>query len=115
MRDWKTVLTVTSSDALLLVTREASDLIKAKLPLRPQHPRALLTLLEGLALWSGASLQVVVSADDRSRAWVGSGLFGDELFPAESSLVQFHIEHRDCRAHRLRGVADFRAARRRQS
>lgn len=115
MRDWKTVLTVTSSDALLLVTSEASDLIKAKLPLTPNHPRALLTLLEGLALWSGAPLRVVVSVGESSREWVGSGLFGDELFPAESQLVQFHIEHRGHRARRLRGVADFRAARRQKA
>lgn len=111
MRDWKPVLRVARGHVLLLVTAETGDLLKARLPLSPRHPRALLTLLEGLALWSGDRLSVVVSACESSD-WVGSGLFGDELFPAESQLVQFRVGRRDCRGRRLRGVADFRALRR---
>jgi hypothetical protein len=114
MRDWKTVLRVTQREALLLVTSESGDLLKARLPLSPQHPRALVTLLEGLALWEGAPLRVAVSASETSADWVGSRLFGDELLPAESQLVQFHVEHRGCRV-RLRGVADFRVLRRSSS
>jgi hypothetical protein len=112
MRDWKTVLRVTRREALLLVTSESGDLVKARLPLAPQHPRALITLLEGLALWDGAALHVAVSVSESSTEWVGSGLFGDELLPAQSQLVQFHIDHRGSRARRLRGVADFRPLRR---
>jgi hypothetical protein len=111
MRDWKPVLRVTRGHAMLLVTTETGDLLKAKLPLSPHHPRALLTLLEGLALWSGEPLSVVVSAPESSD-WAGSGLFGDELFPAESQLVQFRVGRRGCRGRRLRGVADFRSLRR---
>lgn len=112
MRDWKTVLRVTKSGVLLLVTSEAGDLIKASLPPSPQHPRALLTLLEGLALWRGQPLQVAISVGVSSADWTGSGLFGDDLFPAESQLVQFRVEHHVSRARRLRGVADFRRLRR---
>jgi len=110
MRDWKTVLRVTRHEALLLVTSEEGDLLKARLSLSPQHPRALLTLLEGLALWGGEPLPVVVSASERSTV-IASGLFGDDLFPAESQLVRFHVAHHGCRV-RLRGVADFRGLRR---
>ena len=56
MRDWKAVLQVTRSSALLLVTSEVGDVLKARLPLSPSHPRALLTLLEGLSLWDGEPL-----------------------------------------------------------
>lgn len=112
MRDWKTVLRVTKSGALLLMTSEAGDLLKASLPLPPRHPRALLTLLEGLALWRGEPLLVAISAGESSVDWTGSGLFGDELFPAESQLVQFRVDHHGSRARRLRGVADFRRLRR---
>jgi len=111
MRDWKTVLQVTRTSALLLVTSQSGDLLKARLPLGPKHPRALLTLLEGLALWDGARQRVVVSANASSADWLGSGLFGDELFPGESPLVQFDVEYHDSRARRLRGVADFRPLR----
>jgi hypothetical protein len=115
MRSWKTVLRVTRLEALLLVTGESGDLVKARLPLSPKHPRALVTLLEGLALWDGEPLRVAVSVGESSADWIGSGLFGDELFPAESQLVQFHVEHHGCRARRLRGVADFRPLRRSDS
>lgn len=111
MRDWKPVLRVTPRHVMLLVSDETGDVLKARLPLSPRHPRALLTLLEGLSLWSGEVLSVVVSVAESSD-WVGSGLFGDELFPAESPLVQFRVGRRGCRGQRLRGVADFRPLRR---
>ena len=111
MRDWKPILRVTQGRVLLLVTSETGDVLKARLPLSPRHPRALLTLLEGLSLWSGQPLSVAVSAGARSAA-VASGLFGDELVPGESQLVRFHVGH-GCRVRRLRGVADFRHLRRR--
>ena len=40
------------------------ELLCAELPLPPDHPRALLTLLEGLAIWGGEPLCVVICADD---------------------------------------------------
>jgi hypothetical protein len=112
MRDWKPVLQVIRGQMLLLVTSETGDVLKARLPLSPSHPRALLTLLEGLALWSGEPLTVAVSAAESSPDWLGSGLFGDEFFPGESQLVRFHVGRLDCRVQRLRGVADFRHLRR---
>lgn len=47
MHDWETVLRVRRREALLLTTCEMGDVLKARLPLSPQHPRALVTLLEG--------------------------------------------------------------------
>ena len=111
LRPWKTRLQVVPSQAKLLITDPIQgDLVKARLPLCPRHPRALLTFLEGIALWQGRPLEVVLSADDPSRAWIGSGLLGDELWPAASPLVHFEVALRGHR-RRLVGLGDFRALR----
>jgi hypothetical protein len=106
---------VTTHDVKVLVLdQEQGDLLKARLPLEAQHPRALLTLLEGLALWRGQPLPVVVSAAsaaDRRPCWSGSGLFGDELWPGESQLVRYEVEGRASRPRRLVGLGDFRPLR----
>jgi hypothetical protein len=111
MHEWNSTLRATQKGLLLLVTSEARDLVKARLPLSPSHPRALLTVLEGLALWRGQALRVAVSAGACSVDWAGSGLFGDELYPAESPLVRFHVVH-PASPERLPGVGDFRQLRR---
>jgi hypothetical protein len=108
---WTSSLRVTTAEVTLLVKdHETGDRLKARLPLRPRHPRALLTLLEGVALWQGQGLRVVLSAAGPSAPWHGSDLFGDELWPGESQLVSFAIAHRG-RRRRLVGVGDFRALR----
>jgi hypothetical protein len=110
---WSGTLRVTPREAkLLLHDEERGDLLKARLPIPPPHPRALLTLLEGAALWSGHPLGVALSAADASIPWLGSGLFGDELWPGESQLVRFTVAVPACRK-RLSGLGDFRAVRRR--
>jgi hypothetical protein len=99
---------------VLVVDPEQGDLLKARLPLVTQHPRALLTLLEGLALWRGQPLRVVVSATsagDGRPCWSGSGLFGDELWPGESQLVRYEVADRAPRRRALVGLGDFRSLR----
>ncbi len=104
-------LQVSKTEMQLLVTSpEQGDVLKARLSLRPSHPRALLTLLEGLALWSGAKLCVAITAEQNCPSWLDSGLFGDELWPGESQLVQYEVAGR-ARPKRLRGVGDFRRMR----
>jgi hypothetical protein len=106
-------LQISSSEMQLLVAcPEQGDVLKARLPLRPAHPRALLTLLEGIALWSGAKLCVVITVEPNCPSWLDSGLFGDELWPGESQLVQYEVVAR-ARPKRLQGVGDFRRLRRR--
>jgi hypothetical protein len=102
---------VTTTAATLLVAEAQRDLLKARLDLPPRHPRALLTLLEGLSLWSGKPLHVALSVDSDCRDGLDPTLIGDELWPAESALVQFDIVHPE-RPKRLEGVGDFRRLRR---
>lgn len=112
-RAWRGRLRVTPSQACLLVTDDQGDLLKARLELQPRHPRALLTLLEGLSLWSGESLSVALSADGLCHPGHGSMLFGDELWPGESPLVRFVVVGPELRRGRLDGLGDFRTLRRR--
>jgi hypothetical protein len=112
LRSWRSTLRVTRHETRLLVTRPEGDLLKARLDTRPCHPRALLTMLEGISLWSGEPLRVALSADDDFRDSCGSMLFGDELWPAESQLVRFEAVHHDCPGRRLEGLGDFHAVRR---
>jgi hypothetical protein len=66
------------------------DVLRACLSRRPGHPRALLTMLEGLALWNGAPLSVVIGVDQPVCDSLGLGLYGaEETWPEESALVSF--------------------------
>lgn len=111
---WPTRLRIGDKELKLLVTSPQGDeLLKARLPLRPPHPRALLTLLEGVALWSGEPVLAVISAGAHRDDWLDSDEWGDELWPFESPLVQFDFATPPCRARRtLNGVGDFRDVRR---
>jgi hypothetical protein len=110
---WTSTLKISPREVRLLVTEfGAADLLKARLPMSPSHPRALLTLLEGLALWRGRPLVVAIDAGESSPCWYGSGLFGDELWPGESALVRFEFAARARRgARHLKGLGDFRSLR----
>lgn len=110
-RDWKTTLQVTQQETKLLVTGPEGDMLKARLNSHPNHPRALLTLLEGVSLWRGEPLCVALRVGGDFRHGQGSILFGDELWPGESLLVRFEIACQDRRRGRLSGVGDFRALR----
>lgn len=112
LRSWQCTLRVTQHQTRLLLTAPQGDLLKARLDTRPCHPRALLTLLEGLSLWTGEPLSVALSVDERCRPLLPSTLFGDELWPAESPLVRFEIAQRARRPARLEGLGDFRSVRR---
>lgn len=104
-------LQTTSTEVrLLIASPDLGDVLKARLPLHPAHPRALLTLLESMALWGGAPLTAVISAEPGCPSWHDSGLFGDELWPGESLLVRYEVAGHG-RPKRLRGLGDFRGLR----
>jgi hypothetical protein len=111
---WSTTLSIGRQDVRLLVTGPTGDdLLKARLPIRSRHPRALLTLLEGVALWSGEPLYAVISAGKYREDWLGYEHWGDQLWPDESALVHFDLAIRQPRRRRtLAGMGDFRDIRR---
>ncbi len=115
MSTWNPLLEVTPTSVRLLVISEAGDeLVKAELPARSNHPRALLAMLEGLALYRGTPLCVAISADDPTDRSLGWGPFDplDEGWLEESALVRFHFLAPPPRGRRLGGVGDFRRLRR---
>lgn len=115
LHSWRCSLRVMPESARLLVTDSMGDLLKARFVPTPSHPRALLTLLEGLSLWSGEALRVALSVDETCRGSQSSMLFGDELWPAESSLVRFDVGSPAHRPMHRRGLGDFRPLRPRRS
>lgn len=99
MSSWTTQIQVTR-ETIGVRVRDASgnDLVRAALPRSPQHPRAVLTLLEGLALWAGEELcvatSVASSAGPSPDVWDG--------WPFASVLVRFEFPPSHGRRRRLR-------------
>lgn len=106
---WKTTMWLGPNAVRLLITGdENEEILKARLPLRPTHPRAATTLLEGLALWAGHPLTAALGADGRSGPTSAAWLFGPEGWPQESALVRFHVIGAPSRRRRtIPGVGDF--------
>ena len=112
MEPWKTILQFTPRTARLLVMdHERNEVLKAALPPFPLHPRALLTCLEGLALWSGQTLTAAISAGPAVDRRSAEALFGDGLLPLDSALVRFDYLSAPRRRQTISGVGDFRQLR----
>jgi len=98
------------SEVLMLgVGMLEETVLKARMPSSPGHPRAVIDVLEGLALWSGRRLPVVVGVTASSSRCI------EDLLPAGpawcSPLVELvPVDHpmRRRRPPRLDGVGDFR-------
>jgi hypothetical protein len=113
MTPWKTVLLLEPLSVKLLVKdARGKDLLKAELPLPPAHPRALVTLLEGLALWSRPPLSTAIAVDDAVPPGQGDALLGDDLWPDFGPLVQLELIEQEPGDRRMTGVGDFRPLRR---
>jgi hypothetical protein len=88
---WQATAEVTRETLWVWVTGPSGrDVMRAALPRGDEHPRALVTLLEGLALWSGAPLGAVIGVDHPVSDSLGLGFFGDEdRWPEDTALVTF--------------------------
>jgi hypothetical protein len=109
MRSWNTSLRLSPQSFSLLVTDPlGNDLLKARLPPTPLLPRALLTVLEGLALWSGRPIRAVISVPRSCPRTLVSSCFGEDLWPAQSALVEFDFAAPiRRRPRRIRGLGSF--------
>jgi len=114
MSRWKTGLEVLPDAVQVLMTSpEGDDVVKARLPGYPDHPRALLTVLEGLALWCGEPLDVAIFAANSVSHSLGLGPFSDsDTWPVESALVHFEFVAPGPRGRRIRSLGDFDRLRR---
>lgn len=86
-------------------------LLKANLATRANHPRALPTLLEALALWQGTKVHAALVADERANT-SGTNLFTDCFDVVEPTpLFEFAIVAGlgpQGRPERIRGMGNFR-------
>ncbi|MFN2428204.1 MAG: hypothetical protein ABR587_17350 [Candidatus Binatia bacterium] len=111
---WKVLLELTPAVVRLLVSDAQGDILKAQLPSRPDHCRALMFMLEALALWHGRPLSVAVSVDYPVDHSFGMGPFGDD-WPDASALVRFEFIGASSPAgSRISGIGDFEVVRRMQ-
>lgn len=107
MTTWRSYLQVRSGVLkLLVVNGQGEALLKARLPERPHHPRAVVTLLEGMALHSGAPLCAVIDATGYAGRALGSDEYFDE-WPAQSALVRFEFAHSCGHGRGQKGLGDF--------
>ena len=60
---WMTIEPTSSETRLMLSAPQIGTALKARLPVTPSHSRAVITLLEAIALWYGQPLRAVVDAD----------------------------------------------------
>jgi hypothetical protein len=106
MSHWSATLDLSPATVLVVVRGpEGKIRLKARLPDPPCHPRALMTLLESLALWSAEPLCVAIFVADSAAPSPGSS---DGIgWPEESPLVQFHFLELGGRGGGLRGNADL--------
>ncbi|MCP4921116.1 MAG: hypothetical protein GY913_29830 [Proteobacteria bacterium] len=94
----------------ILVTHHGDDLLKARLSPTPKHPRALTSLLEGLALWTACPVHAALVAEGPLGASRVDALFGEGFLPEDLSNVRFDIVTPRKRK-RLAGPGDFRQLR----
>lgn len=101
----------------LLVTQGPRDIGKVIIPTPTNaHPRAASTLLEGLSLFLGERLSVVLCVDDRSTSSCIHGLLDGFGYGQQSLYYEVGVAVRESdrsrrrgqRGARLDGVGDFR-------
>jgi hypothetical protein len=108
-RSFKVMIEIAPKVVRVLVTEPEGDVLKAEFRSYPKHTRALLLILEGLALWSGRKLCVAIHAEQPVDHSLGLGAFGGEEWPEESALIEFDFVQTERRRRRkISGVGDFR-------
>ena len=109
MRPYTLMVSALQSRMRLLLLDETDEILKADLPLGnfPRHPRALTTVLEGLSMWLGAKLHVVVSADALDNSFC-LGFVDDLGAVAPNVFFEVEIAPRVRRpGRRIKGVGHF--------
>lgn len=107
---WMGIAPSSESTRVLAMAGPSETILKARLLGDPQHPRALGTLLEALALWQGQPVRAALCADGSGLS-CDSNLYREAFLDAGGALYSViwvpGVAHRR-RRHRLGGVGDFR-------
>jgi hypothetical protein len=62
---WMAIAPNATSTRVLAMAGARETILKARLSRSPSHPRALASLLEGIALWQGIPIRAALCADER--------------------------------------------------
>lgn len=108
-RQWNISIRVSSQEVKVLVTDQTGDeLLKARLPIFVSHPRALLTVLEGLALWSGGPLTAVTSVAKSVPGGFVCDALSVDFWADHTPLIRFeNVQERKRWPQRIQ-MGDFR-------
>jgi hypothetical protein len=106
---WVAIDSRSDETRILATAGPRETLLKARLSSSPQHPRAVLALLEALAMWEGATARAVVVVDDRDGSsatrlkldWMAD-FHGEPLYQ-----LQFVAGHKRRHRDRLDGFGPF--------
>ena len=85
---WEVSLDIIGKETQLLATAGSQEVLRARFWGHPARRQALIQILEGLALWSGKRLCVVIFAAELVHPMLGLGQDGDE-WPGEDPLLEF--------------------------
>lgn len=110
MSIWMALRPGPTGTRIIATQRAQETLLKARLLSEPQHPRALPTLLEALALWQGETVRAALCVD-APEAGYATRLVRD-AFPLVEPTPLYHLDvvHARRRRHHddLRGMGDYR-------
>ena len=109
MKPYTLMVSMAQSRTRLLLLDETDEIMRAELPAPPyvpRHPRAMTTMFEGLAMWLGCKLRVVVSADALGNSFCPE-LAGDLGVGVQSVFFDVEIAPPKRRGRRLKGVGHF--------
>jgi len=97
-----------SAQWIRLTIKELSgeEVLRARFGRRPVHRRALLDLLESVAMWRGAPLSAVLSVVGWVRPLCDSASWADEVVLGPSALVRVHYAVHGSRQLRLGDTPD---------
>jgi hypothetical protein len=107
---WMGIAPGLGATKLIALHRPDTAILKARLNPRPQHPRALATLLEAVALWEGMPVRAALCVDEREPGCAST--FYREAFPGYEQTPLYDLavvarEHRRQRNDGLGGMGGF--------
>src|SRR5678815_103322 len=110
---WIAIDSRSDETRVLATAGPRETVLKARLSPTPQHPRAVVALLEALAMWEGTMARAVVVVDDRdgssaTRLKLDSmaDFFGEPLYQLQ--FVNGHRRHHRDRVDGFRPFHDLR-------
>jgi hypothetical protein len=98
---------------ILAMRGPSETILKAHLSLRPSSPRAVIALLEAMALWEGVPVRAALVVDDSSTPSTSTSLYRDTfaVFGDETPLYRLEWVPRSAADRRrrdvLRGMGEF--------